>query len=413
MSTSRADAPSRSAFSAPGFTQVWLCGMCWHWARWGIAFLAAFQINEMTDSPRLVQLTGTAMWGPLLFGGILGGLVADRFDRARTIRTQLMVLIPLVCAVGVLVNAGRLRTWMVYPFLVVAGIGWVGDMTSRRALVYDLVGPDRIDNANAFEAIALASGVAVGNLLGGTAADAVGVGPAFFVVAALLVIALALMTSVPSPPDAQSLNVGSVRHQLREGLQLMKTSRGLRCILGVTVIANFFFFAYFPAVQRIGERLGASPTGIGVLASMTGFGMMAGSGLMAWREPRRRGALYVTGVFMGMALLVPFALAGSLPVAIGALFVASIGGGFFGSTQATLVMALVPREVRGRAMGLLSMAIGALPVGTFLLGEIAEEIGARKAVVSMAGAGTLALLAWLGTHRELLAMESSKVMTDL
>ncbi len=37
----------------------------------------------------MVQLTGTTMWAPLLFGGALGGVFADRFDRLRTIQWQL------------------------------------------------------------------------------------------------------------------------------------------------------------------------------------------------------------------------------------------------------------------------------------------------------------------------------------
>ena len=58
-------------------------------------------------------------------------------------------------------------------------------------------------------------------------------------------------------------------------------------------------------------------------------------------------------------------------------------------------------------MGLLSMAIGALPIGTFLLGEIAEQIGASSAVVTMAVSGLLLLGVWVVTHREVLGMRRS------
>jgi len=58
-------------------------------------------------------------------------------------------------------------------------------------------------------------------------------------------------------------------------------------------------------------------------------------------------------------------------------------------------------------MGLLSMAIGALPIGTFLLGEIAERVGASKAVVFMASTGLVSLGLWLLGHREVLAMGRS------
>jgi predicted MFS family arabinose efflux permease len=406
-----------SAFGARGFTQLWLSGVCWHWGRWGIAFLAAYQVNQVTDSPRLVQLTGTTMWAPLLFGGAIGGVIADRFDRARTVRLQLAVLVPMVALMGWLELSGRLEVWMMYPFLFFAGVGWVGDMTSRRSLVFDIVGQERVDNAMALESAALASGVAAGNLLGGGIADALGVGEAFLVVAGLLSVGLVLMSTIPSDvmPTTSSTSQESGRPgalaELREGLLLVRTNRGLRSILGITVLANFFFFAYFPAVQRIGDRLDASPTQIGLLASMTGFGMMTGSLLMAWRQPFHRGRVYVGGVAFGMAMLIPFATATSLWVAMLALYLASIGSGLFGSTQSTLVLTVASERMRGRAMGLLSMAIGALPLGTFVLGEIAEVIDTRAAVLAMAVIGLVALVGWLFTHPEVVRMKSGGLAT--
>jgi predicted MFS family arabinose efflux permease len=408
--------PSRSALSAPGFLQLWLSGVCWHWARWGIAFLAAYQVNQVTDSPRLVQLTGTTMWAPLLFGGAIGGVIADRFDRARTVKVQLAVLVPMVALMGWLELSGRLEVWMMYPFLFFAGVGWVGDMTSRRSLVFDIVGQERIDNAMALETVALASGVAAGNLLGGAIADALGVGEALLVVAGLLSVGLVLMSTVPSAvlavaSDARgALPSGSDRPgaiaELREGLRLVRTNRGLRSILGITILANFFFFAYFPAVQRIGARLDASPSQIGLLASMTGFGMMAGSLTMAWRQPYRRGRAYVGGVILGMVMLIPFAAANSLWLASASLFVASFGAGLFGSTQSTLVLTVASERMRGRAMGLLSMAIGALPIGTLVLGEIAEVVDTSAAVITMALLGLGGMTTWLVTHGEVLNMNS-------
>ena len=65
----------RSAIAVRGFLPLLVAGMCWHWARRGIACLSAFWVNDVTDSPRMVQLTGTTMWAPLLFGGAMGGVL--------------------------------------------------------------------------------------------------------------------------------------------------------------------------------------------------------------------------------------------------------------------------------------------------------------------------------------------------
>ena len=79
---------------------------------------------------------------------------------------------------------------------------------------------------------------------------------------------------------------------------------------------------------------------------------------------------------------------------------AAVGMGVFGSTQATLVMTVTSEDVRGRALGLLSMAIGMLPLGMISLGEVAEAFGAPTAVLSFTLAGAGLLLLWLRIRPE-------------
>ena len=63
--------------------------------------------------------------------------------------------------------------------------------------------------------------------------------------------------------------------------------------------------------------------------------------------------------------------------------------------QSALVLTAVAPEMRGRALGLLSVSIGALPVGMFLLGEFAEAVGASIAVAIWAATGCIALVLWI------------------
>ena len=437
------------AFSARGFAPLWFSGLCWHWGRWAIAFLASYHVNQITASPRMVQLTGAIMWAPLLLGGAIGGVISDRFDRRRTVRLQTALLVPFVAVVGFAEQAGQLGIALLYPFLLFAGIGWVVDMTSRRALVLDIVGPHRLHKAMAWETMALASGVAAGQLLGGAVADRAGVGAAFLGVAAMLGAGLVLLMWVPrvprsmpaKPPSAaaplfhirpsavlenhrrwatamsqrvfqlspaatdaaaspdagtpESAQRMSPLTELRDGLRLARTNRQLLSILGVTVMANFFMFAYFPAVQLIGDQVDATASQIGIIGSMTGFGMITGSLVTARWGAGRWGIAYSFGVFVAMAMLIVWALSPNVLVAVITLYVASCGSGLFAATQSTLVLTTVSEEMRGRAMGLLSMAIGALPVGTYVLGEVAQQLGARAAVILMSSLGLVGMTLWL------------------
>lgn len=394
-----------SAFRIPQYARLWTSGALFNLSRWGISFLAAYLANKLSGSPRMVQLTGVAMWAPLLLGGLAGGVVSDRGDRRRTMLLQYVVMIPLVAVLAVLHGTGNLRLWMIYPFLVVAGVGFVVDMTTRRSVLYDIVGPERLDNAMAIESLSMAGGLAFGALAGGATIDAVGVTSAIACVAVLLTVSAALFLTIRIPPRV--VPPGSARGAFREGFGLLRTHKGLVSILGVTSCVNFFYFTYTPLVQVIGSDLGARPVLIGLLASMTGFGMMIASLTTARFRPRRRGLVYTCGALAALVLLVPFAASGTYVLALVALLGAAVGGGFFGALQGVLVMTVVPPELRGRALGLLSMAIGVLPLGMILLGELAERIGTRQALAVSAGVGVLTLVLWLWRRPEVVRIRTT------
>ncbi len=393
--------PVLEVLRVPSFPSLLFAGWLWTMCRWASGFLGAFVANLSTGSARLVQLTGVALWAPLLFGGVLGGVVSDRFDRRKTVIAQFAALIPLSALMGIAGIVGSIRLWMLYPFLVVVGIGWVADMTSRRAMIYDVVGTDRVASAMALESVSTSSGLAIGTLLGGTAIQALGIGAAYLCVCGLAVGALVLFRRVPRM-DRLTASTESPLVAFRSGFRLLRTERALLSVLGVTAAVNFFFFSFTPLVQLVASDLGVGAFLTSLLAAMLGIGMMTGSGIVARTQPRRRGVVYVTGSGLAMVMLVPFALSPWYLVSLVFMLVSAIGMGLFSSLQGTLVMTSVAPELRGRALGLLSTAIGVLPVGMILLGELAEEVGARTAIVVSVLSGTAMLTGWLRWRPEVL-----------
>ncbi|MDA3040563.1 MAG: MFS transporter [Actinomycetota bacterium] len=399
MISARSTSPF-AAFGVRGFAPVWLSGLIWHLCRWGVSFLGTYLIADLTESPRMVQLAGTVLYIPLLVGGIIGGVVSDRLDRLRTVRVQLSLLFPLTILIGVLVRAGQIRVWMIYVYLFLVGIGWVTDMTSRRALIFDLVGQARTDNAMAMEALSASTGMVIGALVGGSALQAVGIGASYFVIAGFIAVAFVCLLGVEQPsapaarPTSSTTRVSPIR-DLSEGVRQLRRNPAIISILGVTAIANFFLFAYFPIIPVIARALDASPRQTGLLAAGTGIGMMVGSLVIAQLRPHRRGLVYVGGVFVAMLIVIPFARATAYPIALLAIIASGVGSGCFGAMQSALVAGAAPPELRGRALGLLSMAIGALPLGMAVLGEVAERVGVATALTGSMTLGITALAAWL------------------
>jgi MFS family permease len=389
------------AFRARHFGLVWLSGLIWHLCRWGVAFLGTYLINDLTGSPRLVQLAGTTLYAPLLIGGVIGGVLSDRIDRLATVRIQMAAMVPITVLIGMLVRSGHIAVWMLYIYMFIVGFGWVSDMTSRRALVFDLVGDALLDKAMAMEAMSLAMGMVFGALVGGYAVDSVGIGAAYFAIAGFAFLAILVLMPVTSPvPRAVREKTPSDGPTVRDLIR----HRGLISILGVTVIANFFLFAYFPIIPVIAEDLDASPFQVGLLAGGTGIGMMTGSLVMARMTPRHRGLAYLAGLVVAFGFLMLFAIGTNYWFVFAAIVASGVGSGVFGATQSTLVVAAVPEEARGKALGLLSMAIGGLPLGMYVLGEVAEATSPSTALLINAVGGVAVLGAWVMLRPEVASM---------
>ena len=75
--------------------------------------------------------------------------------------------------------------------------------------------------------------------------------------------------------------------------------------------------------------------------------------------------------------------------------VSSVSFGLFGATQSALTMTSVRENMRGRAMGLLSMAIGSLPIGMYILGLLAEIVGAEQSIIIFNVTGIVVLAVFL------------------
>jgi predicted MFS family arabinose efflux permease len=312
---------------------------------------------------------------------------------------QFLVTIPALLVLSATEFLGILDVWMIYPVLFLAGAGMVFDMTGRRAIVYDLVGESNIDNAMALESTATSTALALGALAGGSLIQAAGIGWALTVMAGLQIIAVVTFSMVPRIDRLQKATEGGLR-AITDGVKMLRTERGLISILGVTACVNFFFFASTPLIQIVGRKFEVGPALLGLLASMLGMGMFIGSLTVAKRQPKRRGRTYVIGSFAAFLFMSGFASAPWFLLAGLMLLVAAIGMGLFGSTQAVLVMDSVSPDKRGRALGLLTTAIGVLPIGMLLLGELAEILGPSTAIVISVATGAVLMSIFLRVRPE-------------
>jgi predicted MFS family arabinose efflux permease len=183
--------------------------------------------------------------------------------------------------------------------------------------------------------------------------------------------------------------------ELREAVRFVAGDPALVSVMGVTVLVNLFYFSHLPSVPVFADRMGVDPFLTGLLASGAGVGMVVGALSLSVRDTERRGAVYVGGALLALVALLGFAATTTYLVALSSLMVAGIGVSGFAAMQGVLVMVAAGPEMRGRAMGVLSMAIGALPLGMLCLGLAAEGLGAGTAVMLSAALGLVTMGGWM------------------
>jgi MFS family permease len=237
----------------------------------------------------------------------------------------------------------------------------------------------------------------IGTLLGGAITNVVGIGYAFLLIALAYAAAWLALLGLPRPVRAAAPRArASLRRDVVAGLAYVRHEPAIIGILAVTVFMNLCYFTYLPLVPVFAERLGANAFWAGALASAAGCGALVGSMLVAAFVPERigRGWTYIAGAGLAMAGLLGFAFAPWYPLAWAALAVAGLGQAGFASLQGALILLAAQADMRGRAMGVLSMAIGVLPFGMVLLGLTAQVTDPTVAVSVSALLGLGGLVGW-------------------
>src|SRR4029077_4190428 len=103
-------------------------------------------ILQLTGSGLALGITNALQFGPLVFFGLYGGVIADRFDRRRLLIVTQGALAVLAAAVGLLVVTNLIRLWMIWLAALSLGLIMSIDRPALLGFVKDLVGEADLPN---------------------------------------------------------------------------------------------------------------------------------------------------------------------------------------------------------------------------------------------------------------------------
>jgi len=389
----------------PGYAQLFVSSFIWHTTRWGGLFTTSYLLAELVGSPILSQAVGALIFAPMLIGGFVAGMISDRLERRKLILTVQALLIPVEFAMAAVVWTGAVQVWMTLPFMFLVGIGGLVNMTAQRPLIYETVGPALAARALTIESTAQAGSAMFGTLVGGILIETVGMGAGFAGMGVLLCVSAALLWQVPTPRYGVRRDDGafSIAAQFAASAALVRRSRRLVAMLGITVVMNLCMFGYVPLIPIVAGDYTTSATLIGALAAAPGCGQITAGICLSARHLERHGLVFAAGSGIALCGLLGFATAPALGMAFLALFVSGLGQAAFGSMQSLLAIESAGESERGAALGVLSTCIGALPVGMILIGAGAEALGPRTALTASALLGLTGLVTVVAKRSELLA----------
>ena len=378
------------AFRHRSFRLLWPANFFSYISRWMQMTLLVWLVLELTDSPFYVALVGFFGMAPLLLFGAFGGVLADRVSKYKLLLTTQAINLMASLGMIALLLSGRTEFWHAYVAVFVTGIGWAFDMPSRRSIVHDLIGRSGLTNAMALDSVGMHASRMLGPTIAGGLIALVGVTGGFVAVSFCMVIAIGFMSIVTIPPRRTvSAASANIIKNLAEGFAYVRGNRVILATIIITVLMNLLLFPYMQMVPVISrDTLGVGPGLMGLLMGADGLGAIVGSMTIASvANMKYHGRVYLFGSLIGLVMGFAFAMSSNYGAALVMLILLGLGTAGFGTMQATIVVLAAKDEMRGRALGVISLAIGAGPIGALIIGAIADIASPETAIMILSTIG--------------------------
>jgi MFS family permease len=345
-------------------------------------------IVTLDESAFRVALLTTAEFLPFLFFTLPAGVWVDRLPRrpiliiANVGRAAALLSVPVAHWLGVL------TIWQLYAVAFAVGVGTVFFDLAYMSYLPRLVGRAELVDGNAKLEVSRSAAQVGGPGLGGvlvsvlTAPVAIAVDAASYLVSALMMGRIRTAEAVTSREERRSL-----RAELREGLGYVFGHPYQRGIVAAVAISNFFGQLVFAILLVFAVReLGLTAAAIGVILSLGSVGALLAA-VTARRVGDRLGvgrtillAAFLFGPGTLLIAVAPVDYAEEFIVA--AIAIVGYGGTLFNVTMISLVQAITPDRILGRANASRRFVVwGVIPVGGVVSGVLAETIGLRETIV--------------------------------
>ena len=397
-----------SSLSNRDFRNLWF-GMVFLSAGFSMELVAVgYLVYDLTSSAFLLGVVEMGFAVPTLALSLLGGVVADRFDRKYVIQAGQAAEAAVSLVIAALILTDRIHWAHLAAMAMIEGSLFSFMMPARQAIIPQLVQRAQLTgamaiNAAAFSATTLLSPAAAGGLYA-----LVGPGGVFLAIASLKAAAVLVTARVRRVYPDRTGEPRAVVRDIKDGLAYVRRTYVVLALLVFTLVALLMSWPFHTLVAVfVKDVYNLGPAAMGLLLTAIGAGSL--DGLPLRRFHRRRGgagnaahcvgaAATAAGLFLVAAIPVYYA-------AVAIMVLLGLGEGVWWAVVMALTMEHSEDRYRGRVSSIMMMTFGLMPLGVLPAGAAAEFIGPRMTVAILAGLLAVAVLVFAATQRQVRSLQ--------
>ena len=346
-----------------------------------------WHISTLSRAPIAVSGVGGVRFAAVLAFSLVGGLVADRYDRRGILFLTQSISLLVALGLGVLTLLHVIQLWHIYLLTAIQASAIAFDLPARQSLVPNLVPREDLPSAFSLQSIAFSTGAIAGPALSGIVIGYWGTAYAYLfnAISFLAVIfALIAMGKVPQQQSVSKKGFKAALADIRLGIHFIRHQPLILSSMILDFFATFFASAntllpYFSQyVLHIGE------VAYGWLAAAKSIGsVMVGLIISQFNHVRRQGLL-LTGsiVVFGLATIL-FGVSRLYAVIFFALALAGAANSVSTIIRNTIRNLNTPDSLRGRMTGVNQIFfMGGPQLGEVEAGAAAQAFGVPFAIYS-------------------------------
>jgi MFS family permease len=344
-----------------------------------------YQVYVETHSALLTGLLGAAELGPLVLMALLGGALADHYDRRTLLLADQVALVAVAAALCAAALAGHPPIPLLYVLGgLLAGAAALQNV-ARSAIIPNLVAPEQMPAALAVNFGLYQLTMVIGPGLGGLLIAAAGVEAAYAADAAsCFAVVFALIGMGPQRPELAEGAQLAILRSIADGLRFVRRSRALLGSFAIDLAAMTFGMprALFPVLAV--SVYGAGASGTGVLFASVSLGATVAALTTRWLDTARRlGLIVIVSVIVWGLAIAGAGLMPSLWPAAAMLAIAGAADSVSAVCRNVINQSLTPDRMRGRMTSVYSLVVTSGPrLGDIEAGAVASATSARFSVTS-------------------------------